>query len=53
MKKRRVKNWVKNAYLIIILGLFTLLVIIGIDNYSKDISKCDYEKGYTCNIFGK
>lgn len=52
-KKRVLKNWVKNTICIIIIGLLVALFEKGLSNYSDYLEKCDIQKGYTCNIFGK
>ena len=33
--------------------MFTSLANTAIDFYSDYLHRCDLEKGYTCNIFGK
>lgn len=41
-----------------VLGMVSILVLINITNkavdfYSDYLHRCDLERGYTCNIFGK
>lgn len=52
-KKRRLRKWVKIVITLLILGVFVVLIEKGIANYVEYLEKCDIQKGYTCNIFGK
>lgn len=51
--KRKLRKWVKVVIILIILGTLVLLIEKGLSNYSDYLEKCDIQKGYTCNIFGK
>ena len=53
MKKRKLKKWVKIVLIIVVVKALVSIIAITIDNYKNDLKKCDTEKGYTCNIFGK
>lgn len=52
IKLRLKRKW---RILLGILGaiLIFLVVTYVITNYLEQLEKCDIEKGYTCNIFGK
>lgn len=55
IKKRRLKLKKETCFM---LGFITacivmLLMNIAIDNYNDYLQRCDEEKGYTCNIFGR
>lgn len=52
-KKRRLRKWVKVAIILVILGALVALIEKGLSNYVDYLEKCDSQKGYTCNIFGK
>jgi len=53
MKRYKLKTWVK--VLIAVVGAILLFMILkyAINNYLEYLEKCDLEKGYTCNFFGK
>lgn len=53
MKKRRLRKWVKVVLVIIALALLELGLVKAIESYNDYLKKCDSQKGYTCNIFGK
>ena len=54
-KKRRLKQWVKDALMIMtISGVIVTLFIVGIYGYEKEAKKCDEYYCCTCSIyFGK
>lgn len=54
-KKRRLKQWVKDALMIIaISGVIATLFIVGIYGYEKEAKNCDEYYCCTCSIyFGK
>ena len=54
-KKRRLKQWVKDALMIMaISGIIVTLFIVGIYGYEKEAKKCDEYYCCTCSIyFGK
>ena len=54
-KKRRLKQWVKDALMIMaISGIIVTLFIVGIYGYDKEAKKCDEYYCCTCSIyFGK
>lgn len=37
----------------VVMCIVTLLMNSAIDNYNYYLQRCDVEKGYTCNIFGR
>ena len=49
-KKWRLKQWVKDALIIISMVLATLF-IVGIYGYEKEAKKCDEYYGRTCSIY--
>ena len=49
-KKWRLKQWVKDALIIISVVLATLF-IVGIYGYEKEAKKCDEYYGRTCSIY--
>ena len=53
MKRLRLKREVCFMLGAIVMCLVILLMNIAIDNYNDYLQRCDAEKGYTCNIFGK
>ena len=52
-KKRRLRKWVKVVIKLTIIVIFIALLEKGIANYVDYLEKCDIQKGYTCNVFGK
>lgn len=43
----------KYALITVVILFFTEIVIMGSSDYSNSLEKCDEEKDYTCNVFGK
>lgn len=52
-KKRVLKKWVRIAIAFIVILTIIKILCIGLKDYANYLEKCDIEKGYTCNIFGK
>lgn len=53
MKRLRLKREVCFILGFIIACLLISFMNYAIDNYKDYLQRCDEEKGYTCNIFGK
>ena len=51
-KKYRLKGWVKELLLILVVGFFlTIIVYIGLKEYSRKARECDAYYGRTCSSY--
>lgn len=51
-KKYRLKQWVKDALMILAIGLiFGVLFVVAIKSYGKSARECDEYYGRTCSIY--
>ena len=51
-KKLRLKQWVKDALMMIAISvILATLFIVGIYGYEKEAKKCDEYYGRTCSIY--